>query len=789
MRTKNVKLLVRIAGWISSASSDLVSKSRLSLSSFRLSTAHAQVMSPGIAIFVVLLFLITLASAEDIENSTVLINNGAPCSVILASLEMAPEVSVAIAELNEHLEKMSGATIPVLKMNPAEIDAEIQKAKSMNRIPILLDQFALTPQLEELIRAKGDDPASFVIQVDHDKVTIAGLSPQGTLNGVYELLEQMGCRWFTPGDFGTVIPDEKTVSIATQLTIQSPSFEGRHLQRLEHYEAWNRRMRLGGQSVPGAHGIDVGDVSLESNPDLFALVDGERCDWQLCISNPEVLHRAIEQTRQFFRQNPNEKIVGMGPGDGRGFCECDQCRALDAGDWDPFAKITSITDRYVWFFNQVLEAISDEFPDHCITFYAYDGTMRPPVREKPNPRIIPTFAPIKLCHIHGISNPVCPERNYYKSLLTQWSNLGLQIIDRGYILNYSGFPISHVHNLRDDLPLLKQAGVTRIRRETLENWGNLTPSLYIAAKLLWNVDADVDALEKDFYDKFFGSSSVPMSRYFERLDIAFRDVDHHPRWEDVDMAKALPLDQRQACRNDLDEAAVLAKSDLIKRRVEAFRLMFDSLELHHAVIQEQDAFDFVAANDRLQQFQRNQDQALKHDPPLLCEHSIGRLSQTIQDAYEKTTGRNKLLVALEHEWEFLIDPVNIGEELGYWKPSLTGGNWEKRSLLSPKSKSVASDWKDDLLWYSGDAWYRTTVTLSKAAIGDNKVSLWFRRLPKGSKLWLNSRLIDVCDGETGTSSPYNVDVTDAVASDDKNVITIKATGPVYSPAMFYLTKP
>jgi ferrous iron transport protein B len=57
------------------------------------------------------------------------------------------------------------------------------------------------------------------------------------------------------------------------------------------------------------------------------------------------------------------------------------------------------------------------------------------------------------------------------------------------------------HELRDELPALKDFGVTRIRRETWPNWGNLTPSIYLAAKLLWNADADVDAsnLERNLY--------------------------------------------------------------------------------------------------------------------------------------------------------------------------------------------------------------------------------------------------------------------------------------------------
>ena len=197
--------------------------------------------------------------------------------------------------------------------------------------------------------------------------------------------------------------------------------------------------------------------------------------------------------------------------------------------------------------------------------------MRPPVKYKPNPNIIPTFALIRLCHLHGMSNPACPDRNYYRTLLEQWSKLVTQMIDRGYILNYSGFPISYSHKLRDEMPALKSFGITRIRRETWRNWGNMTPGIYIAAKLMWDTDTDVDALEQDFYDKFFGPASAPMARYLQRLDQAFYNVDHHPRWEDEDMAKVLPPDSMKASNRSESASTPTAETNATSAGLDSAR--------------------------------------------------------------------------------------------------------------------------------------------------------------------------------------------------------------------------
>jgi hypothetical protein len=41
---------------------------------------------------------------------------------------------------------------------------------------------------------------------------------------------------------------------------------------------------------------------------------------------------------------------------------------------------------------------------------------------------------------------------------------------------------------------------------------------YVTAKLLWNPELSIDSLLQDYYDKFFGPASVPMKKFFTRLE-------------------------------------------------------------------------------------------------------------------------------------------------------------------------------------------------------------------------------------------------------------------------------
>ncbi len=231
----------------------------------------------------------------------------------------------------------------------------------------------------------------------------------GTRNAVYDLLEQMGVRWFIPGDIGTVIPDKATIQVEEQTKVEAPSFPSRYYQGVAR--VWEARMRSGGMHFPSSHGIvgfSLGDKELfKEHPEYYALVDGKRVRRQLCISNPDVLQRAIAATKKFFREHPSEDIIGMGPIDGRGFCECENCKALDGGDYDPFGNYASMTDRYVWFFNQVLEGIKDEFPDKRIGFYAYSVYNRPPVKMEAESTYRAGGCVDYYMPIHGMGNPVC----------------------------------------------------------------------------------------------------------------------------------------------------------------------------------------------------------------------------------------------------------------------------------------------------------------------------------------------------------------------------------------------
>jgi hypothetical protein len=343
--------------------------------------------------------------------------------------------------------------------------------------------------------------------------------------------------------------------------------------------------------------------------------------------------------------------------------------------------------------------------------------------------------------------------------------------------------------MRDEIPAAHELGVKGWRVETINHWGSETPSLYIAAKLMWNHKADVDALLNDFYQKFFGPAKQPMAEYFTLMDAALRDGDHHTG-SSFDTPLFYPRPLRDQARGYLDTSALAAGTGIYAQRVQMFRSTFDYLETFIAMMDHRDALDFVAANRDLQTLDAMQKTMAAHDPPLVNpEVSVSYLKrffrQPVEQGFKRTTGGNEMVAALNDEWNFLLDPQKIGEEIGLWKKETRGGNW--RTL-----KTASQSWSEQgLRTYKGEAWYRQDVKIP-ARFAGKRVFLWFGGVDEKAKVWVNGQLIGISHGSAFL--PFEMDATTAIQAGAKNVVVVRlsneqvdeiGTGGITAPVMFY----
>jgi hypothetical protein len=727
--------------------------------------------------------------ASGVAPAATLVRDGKPAAVVALPPEPDAAEKLAARELIDHVEKMSGARLETVTVDPKDLDAFLARSAKGGTVAVVLGRAAL-PKLEKALAAKGAAPGAFVLRGAKDHVLVAGVG-EGTYFGVCELLEQQGVRWFMPGPLGTVIPEKKTVAVAGQETAQAPSFASRWFQMPD--KDWQARVRCGGPAFPGAHGLP-GLPKFAADPELYALAGGKRSPRQVCVSNPKVLDLVVKEVVA-RRKKGRGPVIGMGPNDGRGFCECEECKKLDGGDFDPFSNEPSVTDRYVWFFNRVLEKLPPEYKDTKLAFYVYHSYMRPPVKWKPDPRITGALAPIALDRVHGFSNPVAPEKSYAKWLYREWGKVMPELYDRGYWSNLSdpGFPFIIVHRLRDEIPACRELGVKGWRVETFPNYAATLPSNYVAAKLMWDHAADVDAILADFAEKFFGPAAAPMGDYVSLMDAALRDSPHctGSAW---DMPHHYPAALRKKAAGMLADAAKRAAGKgVYAERVRLVADSFEMLEAFVAMLELRAKCDFVGAKKALDRLDSAATRLMETKPvPML---SAGRFSTYVnymrrffrpatEQGYARVTGGNTLVAAAADEWDFLIDPPKVGEAIGLWRAGNKGGNWQAL-------KTSSSSWSNQgLRYYKGLAWYRQAVEVPKEFAG-KRVFLWCGGVDEKAKVWVNGKPIGISPG--AAFYPFELDATDAVKA-GKNEIVVAVvndvvnelgTGGIVAPVILY----
>lgn len=734
-------------------------------------------------------------------HEVTLVAEGKPQAVILISTDeekdtdpalrqtLRTSVQNAAKELSETIAQISGASLPIERVGEQDLPLRLKSLSGEGKIPIVVGKLVFAAFFGR--EAAWKNSSSFLLEIGTNGIAIAGATPRATEIGVHALLEELGVRWFFPGKLGTIIPQASTVRAKAQRRLESPAFQARNFQ-LRDPLRWINHQKAGGAYFPGAHGIPLGDdVSFETHPEFYGLVGKERQPRQLCVSNPQVLERAVAAARAFFEKNPDAPWYGLGPNDGGGFCQCEGCRNLDAGDYDPFSGEESVTDRYIWFFNRMLEALELTHPDKKLAFYIYHTYMRPPKREKPNPKISGAIAPIALCRIHGPSNPVCPERGYLKELVAQWAEILPDLYERGYWYNLGdpAMPFVQISRMADEIPYYAARGVQGYRTECLNHWALHGPSLYLAGRLLWNPNEDVSAILNDYTTRLFGASAKPMLEYFQLVDERLTHGDHHAG-SSYEFLNYFPKSVRDQGRAILEKAEALAVESPYRERVDLFKTGFEYSDAFGRMLEARNSHRWKEAADALAEVDHLRDVlTTQYEAPMLeptsSEGHLRRFFRLgVEQGAARTQGGNTLVHPLQDEWEFLLDPTQTGGTLHYEKAELQGGNWQKVPTWT-------TTWSaQGLRYYRGMAWYRQSFELTESQAG-KRLFLWFGGVDESARVWVNGHLVGTSPSSAFT--PFEVDITDAVRA-GKNVVTLcvanlrtneLGTGGITAPAFVY----
>ncbi len=386
-------------------------------------------------------------------------------------------------------------------------------------------------------------PEGFVLKTAGGHIFIAGSRVRGTMYGCTTFLEKLGVRWLTPKV--TIIPKAAMLTVPSLDEVQTPAFEYREPYFTEAFgQSWAARIKNNGQSAwlsdneggkvtyhPFVHSFDkmIPPAMFATHPEYFSLVKGKRTGGytQRCLSNPEVLKLSIEAVRSWIKESPKSMIYSVSQNDCYNFCECDNCKAIEAKYGGTHAGL------YLWFVNQIAEAIEKDYPDKLIDTLAYQFTEQTPTGIAPRKNVRVRLCPISVCEAHPYEK--CSHKNTvaFAKNLAEWAKITDTMYIWHYNTNFSHYllPFPDFDEFPDSIRLYKRSGVKGIFFEGAygRGGGGADADLhsYVMAKMLWDSTLDSNALVNEWMAGVYGDSSKPMRKWFDLLHEKVRTPDKH----------------------------------------------------------------------------------------------------------------------------------------------------------------------------------------------------------------------------------------------------------------------
>lgn len=554
-----------------------------------------------------LLVTFLMFNCSSFNSKDILISKNGKATVnIVVDENASKEVLFAAEELQKYLNKISGAHFTIIKSKDATTGKSIfvGYSKAMNSLNV---------------SAKSLGREGFILRTQGGNLVLLGYDEIGTQFAVYTFLEDhLGVRWLWPGELGEVVPGNKTIRIAEINESQQPDYKWRnrgpggalwgattgptemHARELlmgisEKHQTevllWEKRNKWGGMKIYGGHSLAEvfpGEKYAKTHPEYYALVKGKRdipgpeYDYkhgsQICTSNPDVVRIAGEWATNFFDENPDYDAVHMTLNDSGGFCECENCKALDASlNEEKSSGRSPITDRIFTYMNQVAEIVQKTHPDKYIVSMAYGPYKLPPKKITLKPMVIPQYT---LWSAYMFANPQFKESNLKDIKI--WKDASNKMGIYEYYINGSwpGLPRVAVSLFAESIKELYKMGIDLYQTQSGDEFAINGINYYVTGKLLWNTSLDQQKILDDFYEKGFGKAGKYIQQYNERMEAAWitaTKAGEEVSARTIEDTRILELYNPQlleACSQDLEQAAKVADNEIYRKRVDFIKSGF-----------------------------------------------------------------------------------------------------------------------------------------------------------------------------------------------------------------------
>lgn len=434
-------------------------------------------------------------------------------------------------------------------------DAELRVRSDKNYVPQANDKIislgntsiaeerGITASAIEL----GED--GYYLLTSEDDLFIQGCTDNAVLFGVYDFLTyQFGIKFYSYDEIK--IPEAATVYLKNFDLKSVPAFANRCLD-LNYFNpnsfnsTYEKMMKLnsghGRGWITWAHthfSLMPKSVYLKDHSDYYSYPDQS----QLCLTNDDMIAELCENIKKRLAKETltnAEYNFMIGQEDAQTFCDCDDCKAEKV-------RLGSESGVMMQFINKVADImnpyVEETYPGKKIYWvtFAYHKTETPPVKKNADGSFSPyhkdvvahenvgvLYAPIFFDHYHDVD-----DKKYNNLLMDEmqgWKATDATMFIWTYAaVYYSGFCFfDDYHTVKDAYKAFKDMGAAYLFTET--DWRIGDPfhalSFYVRAKLMWNIDGDVNSMINEFIDEYYKAGATQLKKYFNALRANYRRIE------------------------------------------------------------------------------------------------------------------------------------------------------------------------------------------------------------------------------------------------------------------------
>lgn len=508
------------------------------------------------------LFLLLFAPLRLLAAGFLFADGRSDYSIVLPA-DASTSERMAAQELQQYILRMSGVRLPVVGGAHAEVPDSLQR----QHIFVGWNESCGRP------RPAGDDESFTYCTVGSD-LHIFGGSERGTMYGVFTFLErELGVRWLTSSC--TTVPQRERYGLPLLDYSERPAFRHRLdfcYDALRHRD-WMAHNRLNDlhhlvtnrygsfSAIWGMHTFHKlipPDRYFSAHPEYFSLVEGRRSDKaQLCLSNDSLRRELTANLLAVIRDNPGYWCYDVSQNDNRLDCECTACMTLTR-------RCGGRSGALLWFVGQVADEVAREFPDVCVSTFAYHTTRTPPPAGSVSipANVVIRLCPIECCMAHPLDE--CPENSSFLDDLNAWSALtpNVYVWDYACCFYHYLLPFPNFRALAANCRLFARKGVIGVMEEGAHDapWSEFSElKQWMIGRLLWNPRQDTDSLAALFIDGYYGEAAPFVLQYYHLCQE--RASAHHLTLKTKPADPIYGVDFIPAARRLLDQALCAADGD------------------------------------------------------------------------------------------------------------------------------------------------------------------------------------------------------------------------------------